>query len=97
MPGKLFLMYVLPFDGALAAFLFVLLGSWVAPQRRSIVALALFVVGCCIAWLLVGEFYSPQFSPDGPIRVWWPLIGTCSGGLLACVIACFLFRPAQVA
>ena len=98
MPGKLFLLYVLPYDGALAASLFILLGAWAAPRHRFMIALLLFFIGGRVAWSWVGEFYSPLRPPNGEIiRVWWPIIGTCTGGLLACILALILFRPKQVA
>jgi hypothetical protein len=81
MPGKMFLLYTMPYDGALAAVFFILFGSYVAPNHRNLVALLLLIWGGILGWLLVGEFYSPQFSPNGPIRVWWPIIGTYLGGL----------------
>ena len=96
MPGKHILLFVLPFDGAIAAALFILLGTWAAPRRRCVVALALFLLGSGVAWLLVGQIKYPDFAPGGPLRVLSPIVGTCSGGFLAYVIACFLFRTKKV-
>jgi hypothetical protein len=87
MPGKMFLMYALPYDGALAASLVIQFGTYAAPKRKKLAALCLFIGGCVLAWSLVGEFYSPEALitngvRHGPVRVWWPLIGTVMGGLL---------------
>ena len=83
MPGKEFLAFVLPFDGALAAALVVLAGAFAAPAHRIRVALILFLVGGLLAWSLVGEFYSPERHREGPVRLWWPIVGTYLGGLSA--------------
>jgi hypothetical protein len=81
MPGKMFLLYALPYDGALAASLFIQFGAYAAPNHKKLASLCLLILGGIFAWLFVGEFYSPQFSHSGPIRVWWPIIGTYLGGL----------------
>jgi hypothetical protein len=81
MLGKMFLLYALPYDGALAASLFIQFGTYAAPSHKNLVALCLLIFGGIIAWLCVGEFYSPQFSHSGPVRVWWPIVGTYLGGI----------------
>jgi hypothetical protein len=83
MPGKSFLLYAMPYDGALAASLFIQFGTYAAPSHKKLTALCLLVCGGFLAWYSVGEFYSPQtLIHHGPIRVWWPIIGTYVGGLL---------------
>ena len=82
-PGKDFLMLVLPFDGALAAFLVVVCGAFAAPTHRVRVALVVLFSGSIIAWILVGQPYSPQWNHHGTIQLWWPICGTYLGGLLA--------------
>jgi len=84
MPGKEFLTFVEPYDGAIAAFLVVVCGTFFAPARRVYTALALLVLGGIVAWQMVGESYSSVKSAaefhEAPIRLWWPIIGTCLGG-----------------
>jgi len=87
MPGKEFLMIVMQYDGALAAFMVVVMGSMTAPRGRGATGLVIFLVGAAVAWALVGDmtpttFYSPKHYPEGPPRVWSPLMGTYVGGLL---------------
>jgi len=93
MPGKMFLLYVLPYDGAVAAVLFVLFGTWAAPTNRQMASIWIFMIGLIIAWYCVGEFYSPEGTPNDPIRVWSPFVGTCLGGIIGCILAHVLFRP----
>lgn len=86
---------LLPVDGALAAALVILMGAWAAPRYRMATALCLLCIGGVFAWSLVGDFQSWEFSPHGPIRVWQPIIGTYTGGVIACVLVHFIFRTAQ--
>lgn len=82
MPGKDFLLYALPYDGALAASLFIQFGTYAAPSHKQLTALCLLIFGGIIAWPFVGEFYSPEHMiHHGPIRVWWPVMGTYFGGV----------------
>jgi hypothetical protein len=86
MPGKTFLMRVLPYDGALAAFLFIQFGTCVAPKHKAIVSFCLLILGGVLAWDFVGAFYSPEKLIDQPpVRIWWPIIGTYLGGISACI------------
>jgi hypothetical protein len=87
MPGKEFLMILMQYDGALAAFMVVVMGSMTAPRSRRATGLVIFLVGAAVAWALVGDmtpskFYSPIHYPEDPPRVWSPLMGTYVGGLL---------------
>lgn len=87
MPGKEFLMVVMQYDGALAAFMVVTLGAMTAPHSRRVTGLVILLVGAAIAWELVGDmtpanFYPPHVYLAGPPRVWSPLAGTYVGGLL---------------
>jgi hypothetical protein len=88
MPGKMFLMYALPYDAAMAASLVIQFGTYAAPRHKRVVAFCLLICGALVAWSMVGDFYSPEaFIPPGlhhsaPIRVWWPLIGTYLGGIV---------------
>jgi hypothetical protein len=91
MPGKGFLLYVLRFDGAVAAALFVLLGYIAAPTHRLRVAASLLAVGCFLAWLTVGETYSSIRSAE-PQRLWWPLVGTLLGGGVTLALLFFFSR-----
>jgi hypothetical protein len=85
MPGKMFLQYVLPYEGALAASLFIQFGVYAAPSRKQIVSLFLLVLGGIMAWQFVGEFYSPMHGVhNAATRVWWPIIGTYLGGIVTC-------------
>jgi hypothetical protein len=72
MPGKEFLMIVMQYDGALAAFMVVVMGSMTAPRGRRATGLVIFLVGAAVAWTLVGDM-TPTTSP---------LMGTYIGGLL---------------
>jgi RsiW-degrading membrane proteinase PrsW (M82 family) len=95
MPGKDFILYVLPYDGAVAASLFIIAGVLVAPERKGLTALILLLLGGIVAWLQVGEFYAPDANPHGPIRVWWPIVGTYLGGLVAyasVIVTCSSYR-----
>ncbi|MDB6006625.1 MAG: hypothetical protein JWR15_3612 [Prosthecobacter sp.] len=90
MPGKVFLgHYSIPVYGAFAAFLFVVFGTWAAPKHRSTVALILLAIGGVLAWICVGDFRSPIIQNG---RIWEPIIGTCSGGVIACVMVYFRRR-----
>lgn len=91
--GKMFILLVLPYDGAVAAILFVLLGTWAAPANRRMVSILVYMIGVVLAWYCVGEFYSPVGTPNEPIRVWSPFVGTCCGGLVGCILAFLLFKP----
>ncbi len=88
--GKMFILLVLPYDGAVAAILFVLLGTWAAPANRRMVSILVYIIGVVLAWYCVGEFYSPERTP---VRVWSPFVGTCLGGLVGCILAHVLFKP----
>jgi hypothetical protein len=97
MPGRMFLLYALPYDGALAASLFIQFGTYAAPSHKNFAALCLLIFGGIIAWQFVGTVYSPGFSPRGPIRVWWPIVGTYIGGIFTCVWVCVVSRTGRVA
>jgi len=91
MPGKEFLMIVMQYDGALAAFMVVVFGSMTAPRGRRVTGLVIFLIGAVVAWALVGDmtpttFYSLNHYPEGPPRVWSPLMGTYVGGLLGLLV-----------
>jgi len=90
MPGKMFLLYVLPYEGVLAASLFIQFGTYAAPSHKKLTALCLLICGGIMAWQSIGEFYSPQFSPYGPVRVWWPIIGTYLGGICTYAWICLV-------
>jgi len=92
MPGKDFLLYAMPYDGALAASLFIQFGTYAAPSHKRWAALCLLVIGGIVAWRLVGVTYAPDFSPNGPVRVWWPIIGTYTGGIITFVWLCIVSR-----
>ena len=96
MPGKLFISYVLPFDGAVAGSLFLLLGSFMAPSHRQHVATILLICGGLLAWLTVGHFYSPIHHSTGPERVWGPLIGTSIGALITYGALYIKFRHQKI-
>ncbi len=86
-PGKMFLMYVCPYDGALAASLLIQFGTYAAPSHKKLTAFCLLICGGIMAWQMVGEFYSPDALVEhgvrhGPVRVWWPIVGTYLGGIL---------------
>ncbi|MFA5021332.1 MAG: hypothetical protein WC517_04755, partial [Patescibacteria group bacterium] len=62
-----------------------------APRRRILTAFIVLISGAAIAWVLVGEIYSPTYYPpklfpDGPPRVWSPIVGTYVGGLLGALV-----------
>jgi uncharacterized membrane protein (UPF0136 family) len=97
MPGKVFLAYTLPYDGALAASLVLLFGCFAAPAHRQAVAFVLLVLGGLVAWKWVGAFYSPIYYADGPHRIWWPIIGTYLGGLVTFAILCVRYRTTKLA
>jgi len=84
-PGETYLQFDLPWDGALAALLFVISGAAVAPGHRRIVALALFVLGALIAIPFIGSFSGPLHG-NGPIFFGRTVAGTLAGGALA--VAC---------
>lgn len=91
MPGKQFLMVAMPFDGALVAFLVVLAGALAAPCKRLFTAFIVLILGATLAWVMVGEmypptYYPPKLFPDGPPRVWSPIIGTYVGGLIGVLV-----------
>jgi hypothetical protein len=97
LPGKLFFLLQLPFDGAIAAFLAVTLGAWMAPHHRLNTSLVIFFCGAILAWLLVGDFGHPY----RPVRVWSPIIGTYLGGLFGVLVISIrerrkLRRPSQL-
>jgi UDP-N-acetylmuramyl pentapeptide phosphotransferase/UDP-N-acetylglucosamine-1-phosphate transferase len=85
----------LPFDGALAAVFVIFSGTIVAPARRRVVALTLFVLGALVAINWLGFF---RGSTPEEIRA---LEGTLVGGILA--VACVFIatrrsaaRPAPI-
>ncbi len=94
-PGKNFLIcYIFPTGGAFAAFFFVLFGTWAAPKHGFIVALVLLIIGGVYVWNSVGQIYVPisfQSPPEGQPhrRMWEAIIGTYSGGVIACVMVYF--------
>jgi hypothetical protein len=96
MPGKELLNYTLPFDGAITASLFLLCGSCMAPSKRRLTVTILLLLGAILSWTLVGNFYSSLVYPDGPKRIWWPVIGTYSGGLITFLILYFRFREKNI-
>lgn len=91
MPGKVFLSYYsIPVCGAFAALFFIVFGTWAAPKHHFRVALILLGIGGVLAWLSVGHCYSPVVEKGrGALRIWEPIIGTYSGGLIACVAVYF--------
>ena len=91
MPGKVFLSYYsIPVCGAFAAFFFIVFGTWTAPKHHFRIALILLLIGGVLAWLSVGESYSPVVEKSrDPLRIWEPIIATYSGGLIACVMVYF--------
>ncbi len=92
MAGKDFLLYTLPWDGALAATLVIQFGTWTAPSHRRWVALVLLIVGGIVAWLLVGgDFELPEKSMH-PIHTSMPIVGTYTAGVLNLALLWLIFR-----
>jgi hypothetical protein len=71
----------LPYNGALAATLFLQLGTYAAPSHKRQTAVALLIVGSLAAWMLVG-FLSPP----------WPIIGTYVSGAVTLAWLWFVTR-----
>jgi cbb3-type cytochrome oxidase subunit 1 len=71
----------LPYDGALAATLFLQLGTYAAPSHKRQAAVGLLIVGAVVAWCLVGPFSPP-----------WPIIGTYVSGLVTLAFLWVVFR-----
>jgi len=69
----------LPYDGALAAMLFLLLGTYAAPSHKRATAVVLFIVGAVVASMLVG---------DDP----WSIAGTCFSGVVTLAWLWFITR-----
>lgn len=90
--GKLLFLYVLPYDGAVAASLFIWCGSLMAPSHHRRVGPVLLVVGALLAWGFVGVIFSPFYAAKGPARDWWPIAGTYMGGLIAFAALCIKYR-----
>jgi hypothetical protein len=83
-------------DGPLAAILFVLSGSAVAPEHRRVVALALFILGAFLTpgFLAPWNIQSTHLYPDtGKLNMFWPIAGTFTGGALA--VACVFVATSQ--
>jgi hypothetical protein len=83
MARKVFLMEILPYDGAIAASFFIYSGAYAAPSHKNIVAFCLLIFGGIIAWQLIGVYHSPvlNFSAHELNRDWWPITGTYIGGI----------------
>lgn len=92
MPGKVFLVFVLPYDGAVAAAFFITFGWLAAPSHRFRTAIALFSMGAILAWFLVGDIQSPIRSAVHQ-RLWAPFLGTLIGGAVTLlVLGCLTLR-----
>jgi uncharacterized membrane protein (UPF0136 family) len=67
---------------AIAAAVWVIVGTRVAPTRRAVVPVALFAAGACLAWLVLHSWYFPESHPRAyqPSQV--PLVLTLVGGLV---------------
>ena len=75
------------YDGALAGFLVVACATYAAPAAPVLVALTTFAVGAVVAWSIVGHWESAAHHVGGPVRIWWPIVGTYAGGLAGVVLA----------
>jgi hypothetical protein len=87
-PGETYLQFDFPWDGALAALLFVISGAAVAPGYHRVVALVLFVLGALISIPFIEQFRGPLHGA-GPIFFGRTVAGTFAGGALA--VACVFF------
>ena len=88
-PSAGYFQFDLPWEGALAAILFVLSGAAVAPAHRRVVALMLFGLGAFLTPGFIELWNLPSYHlyPDtGRLYIGWPIAGTYMGGALA--VAC---------
>jgi hypothetical protein len=83
---------VLPLDirvgviDGVAAMTFVLAGTMIAPRFRFIVALALYAVGACVAWLMLKPWWFPEGHPRAYQLSLVPLVLTFLGGFAGFVL-----------
>jgi hypothetical protein len=82
---EIFIPCVVAVCGAFAAFLVVVFGSRAAPRHRFITALFLLIAGGMIAWNYLEPWTRHYHLGYSKLWNWIPVIGTYSGGLLACV------------
>ena len=75
---------------AAAAILFVIAGAMVAPRFRMIVAIALYGVGACVAWIVLGAWYFPEGHPRAYQVSHVPLSLTLIGGLVGVLLTFIL-------
>ena len=88
MPGKDFIAYCLPYDGAIAASLFLLFGCLMAPAHRRKVAVVLLLLGGLLAWAVMPPPYRSIYFTSGQR----PIIGTYLGGLATFVVLYVMYR-----
>jgi hypothetical protein len=79
--------FALEWDGPLAAILFVLSGTIVAPTHRKLVAFALFGLGAVLTPLYLNTWdIKPSYHlypVTGRLEMFWPIASTYMGGALA--------------
>jgi hypothetical protein len=97
-PGKGYFQFSLPWDGAMTAFFFVLVGAFVAPSNRRMAAFALFILGAFVSLYLFEQLNicSYHLYPDtGQLDMGWSMGGTLTGGALA--VACIFAATSRPA
>ena len=83
MSGKYFLAVVsIPTVASVYFILFVWFGAFFAPNRRSMVATGLYILGTCIAFTLLRHFPSSNIAATSSATLWQPLAVTVLAGTL---------------
>ena len=80
--------YCFPYDGAIAASLFLLFGCLMAPAHRRKVAVVLLLLGSLLAWAVMPPPYRSIYFTSGQR----PIIGTYLGGLATFVVLYVIYR-----
>jgi len=89
-PGTFGFQFDLDWDGPLAAILFVLSGTLVAPAHRRMVALSLFGLGVLLTplyletWNIKPSYH--LYPVTGRLDMFWPISSTYVGGALAVAV-----------
>ncbi len=81
-PVRVFRLWEDLWIGIACACTWVLTAYLVAPEKKSIAAVVLFLVGALLAWKLVGHSWYPEGSPKAYQPSHLPFALTCTSGLM---------------
>jgi uncharacterized membrane protein YfcA len=72
---------------AAGAIAFVVVGAWMAPRYRAVVAAVLYAIGTWLAYFVLDPWWFPEHHPRAYQESYVPLVLTLVGGLVGVLIS----------